>query len=254
MDSNSTISKINRSRYNLKKYLDSEWNTDDIKDYSDIEIEKLYRTSKPTSSDIYFGSASACNFTLYHKHIPSHRLHVIYYNFPELGSYAVKITKTCSEKLNSLYKEGDIQPEDSLIVILYNQIPENLQTSIEDLYMLGQEELNLNGLSEIIKTENDSLGDNKYNQAHFRNIHIYHLDSLSIDITKHTNVPEHIAIRDKQSIDEILEKCNCRIDQLPIILRTDAMAKRIRLAPGDICKITRVTLSAGDVIYYRVCK
>jgi len=254
MDSNSTISKINRSRYNLKKYLDSEWKTDDIKDYSDIEIEKLYRTSKPTSSEIYFGSASACNFTLYHKHIPSHRLHVIYYNFPELGSYAVKITKTCSEKLNSLYKEGDIQPEDSLIVILYNQIPENLQSSIEDLYMLGQEELNLNGLSEIIKKENDSLEGDKYNQAHFRNIHIYHLDSLSIDITKHTNVPEHIAIRDKQSIDEILEKCNCRIDQLPIILRTDAMAKRIRLAPGDICKITRVTLSAGDIIYYRVCK
>ena len=254
MDSNSTISKINRSRYNLKKYLDSEWKTDDIKDYSDIEIEKLYRTSKPTSSEIYFGSASACNFTLYHKHIPSHRLHVIYYNFPELGSYAVKITKTCSEKLNSLYKEGDIQPEDSLIVILYNQIPENLQSSIEDLYMLGQEELNLNGLSEVIKSENDSLGGNKYNQAHFRNIHIYHLDSLSIDIKKHTNVPEHIAIRDKQSIDEILEKCNCRIDQLPIILRTDAMAKRIRLAPGDICKITRVTLSAGDIIYYRVCK
>lgn len=254
MDSNSTISKINRSRYNLKQYLSKEWNTDDIKDYSDIEIEKLYRTSKPTSSEIYFGNASACNFTLYHKRIPSHRLHVIYYNFPELGSYAVKITKTCSEKLNALYKEGDIQPEDSLIVILYNQLPENLQTSIEDLYKLGQEELKINGLSETIQKENESLGDLKYNQEHFRNIHIYHLDSLSIDITKHVNVPEHIAIRDKQTIDETLEKCNCRIDQLPIILRTDAMAKRIRLAPGDICKITRITPSAGDVVYYRVCK
>ena len=59
MDSNSTVSKINRSRYNLKKYLESEWKTDDIKDYSDMEIEKLYRTSKPTSSDIYFGNASS---------------------------------------------------------------------------------------------------------------------------------------------------------------------------------------------------
>jgi DNA-directed RNA polymerase subunit H len=254
MDSNSTISKINRSRYNLKQYLSKEWNIDDIKDYSDIEIEKLYRTSKPTSSEIYFGNASACNFTLYHKRIPSHRLHVIYYNFPELGSYAVKITKTCSEKLNALYKEGDIQPEDSLIVILYNQVSENLRTSIEGLYKLGQEELKINGLSENIQKENESLGDLKYNQEHFRNIHIYHLDSLSIDITKHVNVPEHIAIRDKQTIDETLEKCNCRIDQLPIILRTDAMAKRIRLAPGDICKINRITPSAGDVVYYRVCK
>jgi len=254
MDSNSTVSKINRSRYNLKKYLESEWKTDDIKDYSDMEIEKLYRTSKPTSSDIYFGNASSCNFTVYHKKIPNHRLHIIYYNFPELGSPAVKVTKTCSEKIHNLYKEGDIQREDSLIVILYNPIAENLQIAIEELYILGQKELSTIGLSEDINNENESLKENKYNISHFRNIHIYHLDSLSVDITKHVKVPKHAPIRDKPSIDTILEKCNCRIDQLPIILRTDQMAKRLRLAPGDICEITRVTESAGDVVYYRVCK
>lgn len=254
MNNNSIISKINRSRINLKKYLDSEWITDSIKDYSDIEIEKLYRTNKPSNSEIYFGNASGCNFTLYHKKIPSHRLHIIYYNFPELGSSAVKVTKTCSEKLNSLYKEGDIQREDSLIVILYNPIPENLQSAIENLYTLGQEELSTLGLSDSIIQENELLEDDKYNISHFRNIHIYHLDSLSVDITKHVKVSKHIAIREKYKIDDILEKCNCRIDQLPIILRTDAMAKRLRLAPGDICKINRVTESAGDVVYYRVCK
>ena len=254
MDSNSTISKINRSRYNLKKYLEDEWMTDTIKDYSDLEIEKLYRQNKPSNSDIYFGNASGCNFTVYHKKIPSHKLHVIYYNFPEIGSPAVKITKTCSEKLNSLYKEENIQREDSLIVILYNQTPENLQSAIEDLYILGQEELASNGLSETIQNENDSLDENKYNISHFRNIHIYHLNSLSVDITNHVKVPKHVAIRNKHNIDSILEKCNCRIDQLPIILRTDEMAKRLRLAPGDICEITRVTESAGDVVYYRVCK
>ena len=110
------------------------------------------------------------------------------------------------------------------------------------------------GLSESIDNENKLLEENKYNINHFRCIHIYHLDSLSIDITKHSKVPKHIAIRDKPSIDKILEKCNCRIDQLPIILRTDEMAKRLRLSPGDICEITRVTQSAGDVVYYRVCK
>ena len=166
----------------------------------------------------------------------------------------MKITKTCSEKINSLYKEGNIQREDSLIVILYNQTPENLHSAIEDLYILGQEELANNGLSETIQNENDSLDENKYNISHFRNIHIYHLNSLSIDITNHVKVPKHVAIRNKHNIDSILEKCNCRIDQLPIILRTDEMAKRLRLAPGDICEITRVTESAGDVVYYRVCK
>ena len=43
-------------------------------------------------------------------------------------------------------------------------------------------------------------------------------------------------------------------NQLPIIIRGDAIAKRLRLAPGDICKITRKTKSAGEIEYYRVCK
>ena len=122
------------------------------------------------------------------------------------------------------------------------------------LYLSGQEELLRTGLSEGIQNENDSLGDNKYNLSHFKNIHIYHLDTISIDITKHVKIPKHEAVRNINSINEILDKCNCRIDQLPIILRNDAMAKILRLAPGDICKIYRVTESAGDVLYYRVCK
>ena len=254
MDSNDTINKINKSRYNLKKYLQEEWNVDTIKEYSDSEIEKLYRTNKPSNSDIYFGNASGCNFTLYHKKIPNHKLHIIYYNFPELGSTAVKITKTCSEKLDSLYKEGIIDNEDSLIIILYNQIPDNLKLAIEDLYTLGQEGLSKSGLSEIIQNENDLLDDDKFNLNHFKNIHIYHLDSLSIDILSHVKVPKHVAIRKNKKIEDILKKCNCRIDQLPVILRTDPIAKRLRLSPGDICEITRTTQSAGEIIYYRVCK
>ena len=41
MDSNLTVHKINASRYNLKKYLQGEWDVSTIIDYSDVEIEKL---------------------------------------------------------------------------------------------------------------------------------------------------------------------------------------------------------------------
>ena len=41
MDSNLTVAKINKSRYNLKKYLENEWDISTIIDYSDNEIEKL---------------------------------------------------------------------------------------------------------------------------------------------------------------------------------------------------------------------
>ena len=254
MDSNLTIRKINQSRYNLKKYLDKEWNISTIIDYSDNEIEKLYISSKPVNSLIQFGSASGCDFSLYHKNIPSHKLHIIHYNFPEIGKPSVKINKTCAEKLKNLYKEEIISPEDSLIIIFYNPMTENLEKSIEDLYVLGQEELLRNGLSENILNENNSLNENKYSNVHFRNIHVYHLDSLAIDITSHSKVPNHEIIRNQPEIDNILEQCNARINQLPIILRKDAMAKRLRMAPGDICKITRKTKSAGEIYYYRVCK
>ena len=64
MDSNLTISKINKSRYILKKYLENEWDVSDIKDYSDEEIEHIYNISKPDNNGINFGNASSCNITL----------------------------------------------------------------------------------------------------------------------------------------------------------------------------------------------
>jgi len=254
MDSNLTVSKINKCRYNLKKYLESEWDISKIIDYSDDDIEKLYSSSKPMNSEIQFGNASGCDFSLYHKKIPSHRLHIIHYNFPEIGKPSVKINKTCSEKLNNLYKDEIISPEDSLIIILYNPMTENLERSIEELYINGQEELTRDGLSEGILKENNLLGENRYLDVHFRNVHMYHLDALAIDIMSHSKVPKHEIIRNQPEINNILERCNARINQLPIIIRGDAIAKRLRLAPGDICKITRKTKSAGEIEYYRVCK
>ena len=254
MDSNSTIQKINQSRYNLKKYLSDEWKTDVIKEYSDKEIEKMYKSSQHVKEGIHFGAASGCNITLYHKFVPSHRLHIIYYNFPEIGMPSVKINKQCAEKLNNLYEDKIVSPEDSLIVILLNPVSDNLEKSVEDLYNIGQEVFIRNNLGEVIHLENEKLNEDKYTNYHFKNIHIYHLDTLSIDILQHSKVPKHEIIRKQSEIQEICQKCNCRPDQLPVILRSDAIGKRLRIASGDICKITRITPTNGETYYYRICK
>ena len=254
MDSNSTINKINQSRYNLTKYLSDEWKTDEIKEYSNKEIEQIYKSSQHVKEGIHFGAASGCNISLYHKFIPSHRLHIIYYNFPEIGKPSVKINKHCADKLKKLYEENVISTEDSIIVVLLNPVPENLEKSIEELYNMGQEELIQNDLGEVIHLENEKLNENKYTNYHFKNIHIYHLDTLSIDILNHSKVPKHEIIRKQSEIQNICEKHNCRPNQLPVILRTDAIGKRLRIAPGDICKITRITSTAGETEYYRICK
>jgi DNA-directed RNA polymerase subunit H (RpoH/RPB5) len=246
------INKITNSRTTLKKCLDEEWDTSNISDYSMTEIETLYNLKK-YKGDLNFGVASNLNITLTHKKLNKHKLHIIYYNFPELNSPNIKITKQCGDKMLSLYNSEIINPEDSIIIIINENITENIAKTIEDIYNKGQEYLLINNLSDEIIEQNEKLDENKYNMKHFRNIHIFQLDNLSIDIGLHTIVPKHESVRFEPDKKKIHKSTNTTEDQLPIILRTDPMAKLLRLAPGDICKITRKSQRCGEYLYYRIC-
>ena len=134
------IDKINKSRYNLKKFLEKEWDISVIEDYSNKEIEEIYNNKVLKKQNlITFGQASSLNITLQHRDIPSHNLHIIYYNFPELNSKKVKVTKTCADKMHGLYENEIIKKDDSIILIILEKVSENLSKSIEDLYNNGQE-------------------------------------------------------------------------------------------------------------------
>ena len=250
----SYVRKINKSRSLFKKFLEPEWDISVISDYSDEEIEKLYTLKVSKNSELSFGKASNLNVTLQHKSIKSHKLHIIYYNFPELNSNALKITKQCADKMNKLYLEETIDPEDSIILVITEFVSENLEKAIEDLYTFGQEQLRMNNLSDSVLTENEDLGKDKYRLGYFRNIHIFNINNLSFDISMNITVPDHKCIRNKEEIEKILKKANATRGQMPIILRTDPMAKLIRLCPGDICEINRRSERCGEYKYYRICK
>lgn len=249
----SYVHKINKSRSLFKKFLEPEWDVSVISDYSDEEIEKLYNL-KSSKNALSFGRASNLNITLEHSKIKGHKLHIIYYNFPEINSPPLKVTKQCADKINKLYLEESIQPEDSVIIVITEKITENLEKAIEDLYNLGQEQLKLNGLSDNIIEENEKLNEKKYRNVYFRNIHLFCIDNISFDISLNVTVPKHVFIRDKGEIETILKNVNATRDQMPIIFRTDPMAKLIRLCPGDICEITRKSERCGEYKYYRICK
>ena len=88
------VEKVNKTRYTLKEILKEEWDTSTIADLSDTEIQKIYSIPSAKNSNLaLFGPASGCNFTLKHLKIPSHKLHVIYFNLPEIGRQNSKVTK-----------------------------------------------------------------------------------------------------------------------------------------------------------------
>tara|TARA_Y100001935_G_C17311314_1_gene516513 strand:+ start:2506 stop:3258 length:753 start_codon:yes stop_codon:yes gene_type:complete len=244
--------KVNLSRYSLKEILSEEWDTSTIQDYSEQEIDKIYSTPSSNLSS-FPGVAAACNFTVSHQKIPSHKLHVIYYNFPENGKKSSKVTKSACDKIEEYYTDEDMNAEDSMFIIINDVISESLEKSFDELNIKLQGYLNSNGISESIQEEmekNNIFLENK----HFRNVHLFNIDNFTNNILKHRLVPPHKAIRERKEIEQILEVCNCTLQQLPIILKNDIMSKMLRLSTGDICEIIRKNDKCGTYPFYRVCR
>lgn len=249
----SILDKVNKTRYTLKSILNNEWDTSVMPELSNNEIEKLYTLPSSKNKQIaQFGIASACNFSLNHKYIPSYRIHVIYYNFPEIGKTSSKITKSSCDKIQSLYSNEMISPFDSVIVIVNDMISESLESSFDTLNIKLQNDLeSIEFTDKII----DEMKKNNYplEKKHFRNITIFDVNNLTNNIMKHRLVPEHTVIRDRSQIKEILEETNCNTKQLPIILKSDIMSKYLRITSGDICKIKRKSIKTGEYYFYRLC-
>lgn len=71
------------------------------------------------------------------------------------------------------------------------------------------------------------------------------------DILKHEFVPKHEILSDKEK-KEILKKFNISEKQLPKILDSDPVIKKIGAKEGQVIKIKRKSPTAGQTIYYRL--
>jgi len=248
----STSQKINKSRYSLKKTLSDEWDTSTIHDYSEQELDKLYSIPSANLSP-FPGVAGACNFSLSHRKIPSHKLHIIYYNFPENGRKSSKVTKSACDKIEEFYTDESMNDGDSMFIIINDVISESLEKSFNELNIKLQVLFKSNDLSDTIKEEMDQ-NDISWEKRHFRNVYLFNIDNFTNNIQEHRLVPPHKPIRENKKIEEILEKCNCKAHQLPIILKSDIMSKMLMLTSGDICEITRTSDKSGTYPFYRVCR
>lgn len=74
---------------------------------------------------------------------------------------------------------------------------------------------------------------------------------MKFDVLKHELVPQHEVLPEEEA-NEMLKKFNITKGQVPKILVSDPVAKKIEAKVGDVVKITRNSKTAGKSVFYRV--
>jgi DNA-directed RNA polymerase subunit H len=70
------------------------------------------------------------------------------------------------------------------------------------------------------------------------------------EFNTHFLVPKHVIVP-KELHTEILTTLGTSLDQLPVILKTDAAVKPMKVKRDDIIKVVRDSPTAGKTIFYR---
>ncbi|MCS7121973.1 MAG: DNA-directed RNA polymerase subunit H [Archaeoglobaceae archaeon] len=74
---------------------------------------------------------------------------------------------------------------------------------------------------------------------------------MKVRLQDHILVPKH-EILSKDKAEELLKLLGITREQLPKIKTSDPIVKEIGAKPGDIVKITRKSLTAGESLFYRL--
>jgi len=211
------IQKLYRSRDVILEMLeDRGYNAENYKDYTIKEIDTMHKNmqQKITLEN------QPLDIIVYHKENGSKLLLKYIYNS--------KIRVSILQNLINDYKEQQFFKEnDTLIIITKNNI------SNENIFDAQ--------LENIYKTENVF-------------VQVFWLDKLVINITKHELVPQHRILSTEEK-EKLLEKFDItNYTQLPLILKTDPIAKFYGMKRGDVCEIKRPSETSGVYINYRYCQ
>lgn len=107
----------------------------------------------------------------------------------------------------------------------------------------------------IVIREKISANNTKSFQEINKPIQIFEIRELQFNISTHALVPKHRLIEStNESINAIFQRLGIKSrSQLPVILRTDPMAKFLNAKSGDLIEIVRYSPTSGEHIFYRIC-
>lgn len=83
-------------------------------------------------------------------------------------------------------------------------------------------------------------------------LQLYYMKELMYNPTKHVLVPKHEKMSE-EDMKRVLEEFASKKSQLPIIYKTDPIARWLGLKHGDTVRITRHNTTSGEYYYYRTC-
>jgi DNA-directed RNA polymerase subunit H (RpoH/RPB5) len=105
----------------------------------------------------------------------------------------------------------------------------------------------------IFKEKINNLNIKNLKELNVVGLETFTIKELLFNISRHDLVPKHEIITDSE-VKEMMDMYQIKQkSQLPIILRTDPMAKYLDVKSGDVVKVTRISPSAGETIVYRYC-
>ena len=244
------ISNINKSRTVIKEIFSNEWDTSVIKDLTDDEVFKLYETK---GSELDIGHAGALTITLNHKFVDTFKMHIVYYNFPQLNTPSTKTTKNFKEKIKRLYDDEIFRLGDNVVIIVNENISETLFKALHSLNVSLELSDSPDGVFEGIK-KHHIKPDHILHKRHFGKAFMFNLLELTNNLSKNRLVPKHKVIRSEEDIQKVLDSCNATKKQLPVILPNDIMARYNLVVQGDLVEITRTSKSSGNYNFYRFAR
>lgn len=85
-------------------------------------------------------------------------------------------------------------------------------------------------------------------------VDVFEVSELIFNISKHTLVPLHEPVRDAAAVKAIVDTYRLKsAHQLPLIQKTDPMARYLGLRPGQLVRVTRYSPTSGEYVLYRCC-
>jgi len=134
--------------------------------------------------------------------------------------------------------------------------PSTIQEMIDDLFQLEEILSKEDTLFIITKDEMNETLTNELKHIFEKDgifIVIQSIKGLQFNILEHVLVPDHRIMNDSET-EEIMKKYNIKNKlEFPDISRFDPVAQVIGLRPGYVCEITRISKTAIESKYYRVC-